>query len=163
MNDMNEANQKGFTLIEILIAMTIFAFGILAVGLMQITAIRGNSFARGMTEASNIAQNKVEELVALPFNHLQLNEQTLDGDAGLDSPTMANVIVAGPALIPAGGGGPDHAQQISPDGGGNYYLYWNVSPGANVSAGADSRNIRVIVAWDERGMHRLDLGYIKNP
>ncbi len=149
--------EKGFTLIEILIAMTIFAIGILALAAMQITAIKGNSSAREMTEASNVAQSKMEELITIPFDDAQLDDTNGNGQAGLDSPTMDDVIAAGPALIPAGGAGPDHAQQVNPNGTRDYYLYWNVTPGANW------KTISVIVAWDERGMHRLDLRYIKNP
>ena len=44
-------NQEGFTLIEILIAVTIFAIGMLAVGSMQVSGIRGNATAQGITGA----------------------------------------------------------------------------------------------------------------
>jgi type IV pilus assembly protein PilV len=157
MIDVSNGNQKGFSLIEILIAMAIFAFGILAVAAMQIKAIQGNSFAGGMTEATNVAQNKMEELIALPYDDAQLDDESDDGDAGLDKPTNNEVLAVGNVLIPADGvaGSPDYAQIIN-DGTRNYYVYWNVSPGAN------SKTISVIVAWNERGMHRIEYRYIKN-
>ncbi|MBE0595778.1 MAG: prepilin-type N-terminal cleavage/methylation domain-containing protein [Desulfuromonadales bacterium] len=62
------SSQAGFTLVEILIAMTIFAFGMLAVATLQITALTGNSAARGVTEANALAQNKLEELQSIPFD-----------------------------------------------------------------------------------------------
>lgn len=157
MIDVSNGNQKGFSLIEILIAMAIFAFGILAVAAMQIKAIQGNSFAGGMTEATNVAQNKMEELIALPYNDAHLNDESGDVDVGLDKPTNNEVLAVGNVLIPADGvpGSPDYARIIN-DGTRNYYVYWNVNPGAN------SMTISVIVAWNERGMHRIEYRYIKN-
>lgn len=60
-------NEKGLTLIEILIAVTILSVGLLAVASMQGTALRGDSFAYIRTEASTLAQDKLESLMADPF------------------------------------------------------------------------------------------------
>lgn len=153
---LNKGNQKGFTLIEILIAITVFAIGILAVAAMQIKAIQGNSFAGGMTKATNVAQNKMEELIALPFDDLQLRDMNLDGNPGLDKPTRNEVLTAGNAIIAAGvAGSPDYAQQITGPNG-TYFVYWNVHP-----IGTNRKTISVIVAWNERGMHRIEYRYIK--
>jgi prepilin-type N-terminal cleavage/methylation domain-containing protein len=64
---------SGFSLIEVLVAMTIFSIGILAVYSMQIHSIRGNSSARGITENITLASAKVEELMALPYDHVDLS------------------------------------------------------------------------------------------
>ncbi len=79
MNIITHKNKKGFTLIEVLIAITVFAIGILAVAKMQITAMNGNSFARYMTDASNIAQDEMEKLLALDYNNVLLNDTNGDG------------------------------------------------------------------------------------
>ncbi len=68
----NKINSKGFTLIEVLIAMVIFSFGILAVAQMQIRALHGNSDAFSQTEATMWASNQAETLIALPFTHANL-------------------------------------------------------------------------------------------
>ena len=65
-------DRQGYSLIEVLIAMAVFSIGILAVFSMQITATNGNALARGMTENYNCALDKVEELLALPFNDADL-------------------------------------------------------------------------------------------
>jgi type IV pilus assembly protein PilV len=59
---MKSINNKGFTLIEILIAICILGFGLLATAQMQAMAIKGNSFANKTTTASILAQDKMEEL-----------------------------------------------------------------------------------------------------
>ncbi len=62
------AANRGFTLIEILIAMTIFAIGMLAIGTLHITAAKTNAVARDVTDKSNIAKGLVEHLMLLPYN-----------------------------------------------------------------------------------------------
>ena len=59
----------GFTLIEILIAMTILMVGLLAIAAMQITALRVNSTALSITERATLAQDKMEELVLLSYDN----------------------------------------------------------------------------------------------
>ncbi len=63
---------QGFTLIEVLIAMAIFAIGILAVGSMQISAISTNAGARNSTTVVTVAKDRAEELTALPYDHADL-------------------------------------------------------------------------------------------
>jgi len=78
MIDMKKSNQKGFSLIEILIAITVFAIGILAVGNMQIAAIKGNYFANDLTKAATLAQDSMEKLIGLSYTDLG-NATATDG------------------------------------------------------------------------------------
>jgi type IV pilus assembly protein PilV len=66
---------RGYTLIEVLIAMSIFAVGFLAVASMEIMAISQNASARMQTEATAKAVDRLERLLALPYDHIDLNEQ----------------------------------------------------------------------------------------
>ncbi len=61
-------NEKGFTLIEVMVAMGIFAVGILAVASMQITAFQGNRSARLRTEAVTRAAEYMENLVTQGYD-----------------------------------------------------------------------------------------------
>ncbi len=59
-------NQQGFTLLELLIAISIFAIGLLSIAGMQITAIRTNSSANTLTAGSALAAGILEEVLSWP-------------------------------------------------------------------------------------------------
>ena len=63
-------NNSAFTLIEVMIAMVIFAIGILGVAKMQLNAINGNAKARKYSEASAFAQEQIELLMANSFANI---------------------------------------------------------------------------------------------
>jgi len=73
----------GFTLLEVLFAICVLSIGILAVASMQIGAIQGNSFAGHVTEGTTWAQDKLEELMALPYEDPWL--EAAGNPPGLDS------------------------------------------------------------------------------
>jgi len=64
--------QRGFTLIEVLIAMAIFSVGMLAVGAMQITSTNTNASARIHTEEYTWVVDQIERLTALDYDHPEL-------------------------------------------------------------------------------------------
>lgn len=65
-------NEKAFTLIEVLIAMMVLSVGLLELGRMQIVAIQVNAAANRLTQGANVAQDRIEQLMALPFDHANL-------------------------------------------------------------------------------------------
>jgi prepilin-type N-terminal cleavage/methylation domain-containing protein len=74
-NNLNDnINDNGFTLIEMLIATSIFSIGFLAVASLQVSAGKNNRTASEITAAVNIASDRMERLMALPF----------DGNSDLD-------------------------------------------------------------------------------
>ncbi len=134
-------NDDGFTLLEIIAAISILTVGILAVGAMQISSIRGNDLASNLTEASTVAQDKIEHIIALDYNHSDLQDTNGSGTSGMDN-TETN---------------PDFGPEASDDG--RYSLYWNVAPDYPL---VDTKTIRVIVTWQDRGASKsLSLDYIK--
>lgn len=66
-------DNTGFTLIEILIAMSIFAIGFLAVSSLQLSAGKSNRTASEMTIAANIASDQMERLINLPSDDADLD------------------------------------------------------------------------------------------
>lgn len=63
-------NQKGFSLLEILIGLIILAVGLLAIAALQTTSVRGNYFSNNLMQATYIAQDRLEFLRTIPFENL---------------------------------------------------------------------------------------------
>jgi len=61
-------NNRGFTLIEIMIAMVIFVVGMLSVAAMQTSATKGNNTANRSTRAFTWCSDRMEVLMGLPYN-----------------------------------------------------------------------------------------------
>jgi type IV pilus modification protein PilV len=74
VNIFDLPGEKGFTLVEVLIAVSIFAVGLLAVAMMLDTAIQYNSSARYITEATEIAHSQMEKLLSSPYDDANLDE-----------------------------------------------------------------------------------------
>lgn len=70
-------NQNGFTLIEAMIALGIFAIGFLAVASMQVSALNSTTSSRKTTEAMELATQKAEELQGVEF-YPDYNETSFD-------------------------------------------------------------------------------------
>jgi type IV pilus assembly protein PilV len=60
----------GFTLLEVMITVVIFAVGLLGLAGLQIVAIKGNSFGQQMSVASTLAQNQLEQLRRTSYSSL---------------------------------------------------------------------------------------------
>ena len=67
---------RGFSLIEVLIAMAIFSIGILAVGGMQLSNTKNNTTGNITTQATMLAREKIEELKNLDRSDID----TADGN-----------------------------------------------------------------------------------
>ncbi len=120
-------NERGFSLLEFVFALTIFAVGILAVTNMQVFSGRYNANAALMTEGALLAESKLEELMTLDFAHADLVDTDADGNAGLEDVSAADHSVD-PATLNS-----------------SFRVYWNVA-----DRDADSKIVRVIVTWRDR-------------
>lgn len=74
-------DSKGFSLLEVMIALLILFVGLLGAASMQISSIHGNAMANKMTEASVIASGRAEMLLSLDFDSVALvdGSETVDG------------------------------------------------------------------------------------
>ena len=117
------ATEKGFTLIEVLVAMAVFSLALLGLEKMHLTAIQVNATASRLTQATTLAQDKVERLMAMPY----------------DDPMLADTTATGSTTTYPNTGHPDPSPP--PQG---YTITWEVdtdvpSPGL--------KTINIFVAW----------------
>jgi prepilin-type N-terminal cleavage/methylation domain-containing protein len=140
---MESNRQKGFTLIEVLIAMTLLVIGILAVASMQIASLGGNSHAIRVTEATTWAGDEIETIMSLPYAHADLNDDSGGaGTAGLNDTDVAGTLADG-----------------GPVARGNFIVFWNVAD--NIPK-ADCKTIRILVRRSDKGlMKTVSFDYLK--
>ncbi len=69
-------DQSGFTLIEIGISILVLSFALLAIAEMQIIAMQGNSFANRLAQSTTLAQDRIESLMLLAYDHPDLVDNT---------------------------------------------------------------------------------------
>lgn len=136
-------NQRGFTLIEVMIALLVLVVGILSVNMMQLSSIKGNAKASDITLGSNWAQFEVDRLMSISYDNADLlddalgvaNGTNMDLDFdGIDD----NLNDFGLNDLFANADG----STVSPDG--RYQIHWNVALDYPV---VGVKFLRVHVAW----------------
>jgi prepilin-type N-terminal cleavage/methylation domain-containing protein len=131
--------EKGFTLLEVIVAISLLTFGLLGVASMQVAAIKGNAFAGGVTEATTLAGDRLEYLMTLNYDDPADSTELLDdvdgdGAPGLNDATSATA---------------DHYRTYTDENGTLYNLYWNTARDVPT---ADTTIVKVIVTWSNRGI-----------
>jgi len=150
--------QKGLTLIEVLVAVTLLAIGLLGVAMMQVTSISSNAFSREMSVATELGQDLIEKLKSSTYT------------AATEDPTLiATVTHTNAELFDAFG----HAQPNPIDGRGMatdaagasvplrlYTRIWTVTD--NTPA-ANMKSIEVRVEWNDNTgtLHAVTLEGVK--
>jgi prepilin-type N-terminal cleavage/methylation domain-containing protein len=152
---MHKLKQEGFTLVEILIAIAILAFGLLAVATMQVRAIKTNAIASGISQGLTLGQAKVEELMNLSYSHSDLN----DDGGGVSNGTGQDADDDGVDDDGGNFGLDDTTGADGSDANGRYTIYWNIAIDEPVTS---SKTIRVIVTWTEQGRNKsIKLDFVK--
>ena len=75
--------RNGFTLLEVLLALVIFAIGIIGIAPLFISAPRYNQSSQAMTEATTLAQSKFEELKAFQYDAIAGGQDNIQGSTGV--------------------------------------------------------------------------------
>jgi len=143
--------QKGFTLLEVIMAVSILTVGILAVASMQGAAIMGNVRATDVTDATTLATDRLEKLAALAYDDTDLEDRDNDGASGLNDTGFDN--------NPATSADSDYETNELTARGKSYSVYWNV---AVDYAKPGTKTVNVIVAWRDHGREKhISLRHIK--
>ena len=141
--------QKGLTLIEVLVALTILAIGLLGVSLMQVMSITGNTYSRQMAVATELAQDMLEKFGASTYTATAEDSSLSAGN----HPDANDVPGLAPAVFNAGAVDDcDHpgntvderGLQIGPT---VYIRTWTVTDN---NPATDMKTIVVTVCWEER-------------
>ena len=128
-------SQGGFSLLEVLIALTVLAVGLLGLAMFQVTAIQGNASASDTVAATYYGQDQMERLQLVPFGNLDNSAFGISG--GLPDNSAIQSIT-------------DSDQVTVSKKGQRYYRVWSVSA---VPATPTLKMIRVWVYWwDQRGI-----------
>jgi len=140
------SKQKGFTLVEVLIAVAILSIGILATTKLQISFMQSNAKARLMTIGTAKAQEKIEELMSLSYGDPLFADTDSSGDPGFGTGGFGSV-----------GANADQNDETDP----RYKFYWNVAVN---SPATGLKTINLIVQWpDEKNIVRnVDYTFIKS-
>jgi prepilin-type N-terminal cleavage/methylation domain-containing protein len=125
--------QQGFTLIEVMVAFAVLAFGLLAIGSFQAKLVSGSGYSKARAEAVAIAQQKLDEIRSY-VNQPQL-VANLSGSA-----TITNTD-SFPADI-ADGDYPAVADLIQGTNA-EFSRQWNVAVAGDVA------DVAVTVTWDD--------------
>jgi prepilin-type N-terminal cleavage/methylation domain-containing protein len=70
--------KEGFTLVEVMIALVLFAIGMLAFGGLEIIALRNVTFSKDYGKANTYAQRKVEEMKGTAWASVSAGSDTLE-------------------------------------------------------------------------------------
>ncbi|MCK5229127.1 MAG: prepilin-type N-terminal cleavage/methylation domain-containing protein [Desulfobulbaceae bacterium] len=137
-------SNRGFSILEVLLAMAIFMAGMLGVVALQISSTKGATFSGNLSEASFHASNKLEELMEASYGDDRLDDDDpANSLAGLDD-TCANA---------------DGCDQLV-GRNGNFTVYWNVAVDEPIS---NCKTIRVFCEWAVKSQtHKVEFNGIRS-
>jgi hypothetical protein len=151
-------SEKGFSIIEVMLGILVFMVGMLGVALLHISVVRGNTHAGDMFEATSLASSQLENLLALPYDDVLLNDTNGNGapvDWGFGT-VVGDTTGDGEADFGLNDDLVNRDQPVAaPVGQGTnnkFFVYWNVSQDSLIN---QTKIVKVFVKWDVKGDMRL--------
>lgn len=156
VSGLTPSGDRGLTILEVLAALAILSFGILAIATMQASSIKGNSQAIGITEGITVAQQQMEQLMRLSYDDPSLDDTDNDGTDANPDPDYGFNDNGGDYGLNDIGVNAD----FNPPDIGRYQIYYNIAVGVPVGK---VKTIRVIVVWTDRGVQkRASVDFMKS-
>ena len=116
--------ESGFTLIEVLIGISIFAIGMLAVARLQMHTVRNTTIGNVTSQATMLAHQKMEELKTMAFADLTNeveNDIDEEGNTGTGGIYNRTTTITAPTDVDLAA----HARQV------RVQVQWNAAHGGN--------------------------------
>lgn len=180
MENMNQGNSfllknKGFSLLEVLLGITVFMIGMLGVTALNISSLKTNTFSGNLSEATNVAASKLEELMVKDFDDPAfLSDVDNDGNCQDCAPFVnqdadndgVDDDLAAPGThdddtnfgLDDFGGDADYGPEVVAKNNITYNVYWNVAENEPIIIDLDSnpntptldqrtKIVTVVVEW----------------
>ena len=124
------SKEKGFSLVEMMVAVCIMAIAFAGLATMEVACINGNAIASNVTMGITLAQDKMEELNSIDYNDPRVADVNAGNNGDLRNATSIDFSETG----------------IDEEGnpGGIYNRIWNI---ADDTPTAGQKTIVVIVTW----------------
>ena len=82
MSAWRRSPQRGMTLIEVLIALVLLSFGLLAIAPLFASSVKNGASSNQLTNANTLAREKLEEVIGYPATDSRLAVPVADNAAG---------------------------------------------------------------------------------
>lgn len=135
-------NNKGFTVVELMVAVVITVIAFVGLATMEIACINGNSIASNVTTGITLAQDKMEDLMSLNLNDPELDDNNVSNNANLREGIEDFAEVGSRATSDDG----HREENIDAKGnpGGTYTRFWNVADDTPIDG---QKTLVVVVTW----------------
>ncbi len=138
----------GFSLLEVLIAITILSVGVLAVAGMQSTSIKSNYASNRMANAIGLVQEKMEWLMGLGYTDIRLTDNNPSNNGNLTTAFGTSSSTGGANNYD---GYLEQGIDRHGDAGGDFDRFYNV---ADSTPAPDMKTVAVMIRWQEKGKTR---------
>ena len=156
------ANSRGFSLLEVLLGISVFMIGMLGVTALNISSMKSNTFSGNLSEATVIAASKLEELMVQDFDDpaflsdvdddgSRVTDQDVDDDGqDDDDPGDAAADVDGKPNfgLDDWGADADYGPETVVKNNITYNVYWNVAENEPITVNPQrTKRVTVVVEW----------------
>ena len=153
------SNSRGFSLLEVLLGISVFMIGMLGVTALNISSLKSNTFSGNLSEATLIGASKLEELMGEDFDDVNfLSDVDDDGSRTIERDADDDGIddFGNNFGLNDWGTAADYEETITKNNI-TYNIYWNVAenepmsvlprPPGPVHDTQQTKRITVIVEW----------------